>query len=64
MELINNFRNFVKESYFELQKVSWLSRKEVIGSTIVIIILILIVSFFVGLIDLGVSSLLGVFLRR
>ncbi len=42
---------FFKESYAELQKVTWLSRKEVIGSTILIIILIVILSIFVSLVD-------------
>lgn len=42
---------FFKESYEELKKVTWLSQKEVIGSTIVIIILIAILSVFVALID-------------
>ena len=43
---------FFKESYAELQKVTWISRKEVIGSTAVIIVLIAILSVFVTLIDL------------
>ncbi len=43
---------FFKESYAELQKVTWISRKEVMGSTIVIIILIGILSLFVALIDM------------
>ena len=43
---------FFKESYDELQKVTWISRKEVIGSTIVIIILVGIISAFVALIDM------------
>ena len=42
---------FFKESYAELQKVTWLSRKDVIGSTILIIILIVILSIFVSLVD-------------
>ncbi|OGR98226.1 MAG: preprotein translocase subunit SecE [Elusimicrobia bacterium RIFCSPLOWO2_01_FULL_64_13] len=42
---------FLKESYAELQKVTWLSRKEVMGSTVVIIILIGILSLFVTLFD-------------
>ncbi len=43
---------FFKESYAELQKVTWISRKELIGSTAVIIILIAIISVFVMLIDM------------
>ena len=43
---------FFRESYAELQKVTWISRKEVMGSTLVIIILISILSVFVALIDM------------
>ena len=43
---------FFKESYSELQKVTWISRKEVMGSTVVIIILVSILSVFVALIDM------------
>lgn len=47
----DKFLEFLKESYSELQKVSWLSQKEVMGSTVVIMILICILSVFVALID-------------
>ena len=46
------FISFFKESYAELQKVTWISRKEVMGSTVVIIILVSILSVFVALIDM------------
>jgi preprotein translocase subunit SecE len=49
--MLEQIAAFFKESYAELQKVTWISRKEVIGSTFVIIILIGIVSLFVTLID-------------
>ena len=43
---------FFRESYAELLKVTWLSRKEVMGSTVVIIILVGILSIFVALMDM------------
>jgi len=51
--------NFFKESYEELQKVTWLSRKEVMGSTVVIIILIAIISVFVALVDMVCLRFVG-----
>lgn len=53
---------FFKEAYAELHKVSWLSRKEAVGSTVVIIILICIMAVFVGLADFILSRVLGVIL--
>ena len=55
----NKLSTFFKESYSELKKVTWLSRQEVIASTIVIIILISILSVFVALIDLMFVRLVG-----
>ncbi len=50
--MLEQLTGFFKESYAELQKVTWISRKEVMGSTVVIIILIGILSVFVALIDM------------
>ena len=50
--MIEQITAFFKESYGELQKVTWISRKEVMGSTVVIIVLVGIVSIFVALIDM------------
>ena len=50
--MLEQITSFFKESYTELQKVTWLSRKEVMGSTLVIIILVGILSVFVALIDM------------
>ena len=57
--MIDQFMQFFKESYAELQKVTWLSRKEVIGSTIVIMVLVAILSLFVSLIDFIFLKLIG-----
>ena len=64
MEILNNARHFLRDAYNELRKVSWLSRKEVLSSTIVIIIFILIIAVFIGFVDFILSHVLGVFLRR
>jgi len=42
----------------ELKKVTWPSRKELINTTIVVLAFILIFAVVVGIIDLGLGSLL------
>ena len=64
MELINKAIAFLKEAYAELRKVSWLSRKEVTGSTVVIIVFIFAVALYVGLIDFVLSHIIGALLQR
>jgi preprotein translocase subunit SecE len=49
---------FVRESRMELKKVKWPTRKELLASTAVVIVLTLIVAFFLGFIDLGLIKLI------
>jgi preprotein translocase subunit SecE len=54
---------FLREVKIELKKVTWPSRKQTIGSTIVVIALVMIISLFLGVVDLGLSSLIRVVLQ-
>jgi len=49
---------FLRESKMELKKVKWPTRKELLASTAVVIVLVFIVSFFLGLIDLGLIKII------
>jgi preprotein translocase subunit SecE len=59
----NSVVNFVKESYIELKKVTWLNKKEVIASTLVVVILIVIMSIYIGIIDFILAKIVSLFLR-
>jgi preprotein translocase subunit SecE len=48
---------FLREVRVELRKVTWPSRKQTIGSTVVVIVLVLIISLFLGLVDEVLSRL-------
>jgi preprotein translocase subunit SecE len=54
---------YVKEAYNELKKVSWLGKKEVIASTVVVLMLIVIVAIYVGTIDFILVKIFGVLLH-
>lgn len=54
---------FFREVRAELAKVSWPGRKEVIGSTAVVIASVFIVSFFLGLVDVIIQKIMSVVLR-
>ncbi|MCI0530785.1 MAG: preprotein translocase subunit SecE [candidate division Zixibacteria bacterium] len=54
---------FVKEVRIELGKVTWPTRKEVISSTIVVVVFSIIVSIFIGVVDLILSKLAGLILQ-
>jgi preprotein translocase subunit SecE len=54
---------FLREVKIELKKVAWPSRKQTIGSTVVVIALIILISLFLGSIDIGLSSLIRTVLQ-
>ena len=60
---IDTALQFLREVKVELKKVVWPSRKQAMGSTVVVIILILLVSVFLGVIDIGLSSLISAVLN-
>lgn len=64
MKFVNQAIIFLKEVYSELKKVSWLSKKEVIASTIVVIIFILAAAIFIGIVDLVLAKILEIFISR
>ncbi len=49
---------FLREVKIELKKVTWPSRKQTMGSTAVVIVLVIIIAFFLGAIDIGLSRLI------
>jgi len=54
---------FLREVKIELKKVTWPSRKETLASTAVVIILVVIISSFLGLVDMGLSTLIRFVVR-
>jgi len=50
---------FLREVKVELKKVTWPSRKQTMGSTLVVIILVMIISLFLGVVDMGQNDLAG-----
>jgi len=54
---------FLREVKIELKKVTWPSRKQTMGSTVVVIVLVIIISLFLGLVDMGLQQLIRVVLQ-
>ncbi|MCJ7538592.1 MAG: preprotein translocase subunit SecE [Desulfobacterales bacterium] len=60
---IDTWVQFLREVKIELKKVVWPSRKQTIGSTVVVLILVMIISLFLGMVDFGLSSIIRVVLQ-
>ena len=54
---------FLREARAELKKVTWPSKKQTIGSTVVVIVLVMIISLFLGVVDMTLSSLINIVLQ-
>jgi preprotein translocase subunit SecE len=57
-----NWIQFLREVRNELSKVVWPTRKDTTAMTAVVLVFVLIVSFFLGIIDFGLSSLVRMIL--
>ncbi len=51
VRLINQAKGFLLGVRSELRKVTWTSRKELVESTIVVVVAVLIVALFLGIVD-------------
>jgi preprotein translocase subunit SecE len=60
--LFQKIIQFLMEVKIELKKVAWPSRKQTMGSTVVVIVLVFIISLFLGVVDFGLSSFIRVVL--
>ncbi len=62
-EFIRTAQQFFREVRVELKKVTWPTRKETIASTSVVLITVFLVGFYLGVVDLGLSRLIKIFLE-
>ncbi|MDH3345627.1 MAG: preprotein translocase subunit SecE [Kiritimatiellaceae bacterium] len=63
VELYNMLKTFLGEVHIELKKCTWPTRQELLGSTMVVVVSVIILGAFVGLSDLTLMKILRVVLR-
>jgi preprotein translocase subunit SecE len=56
--IIEKIRQFFREVQVELRKVAWPTRKETVASTSVVVVLVFLISIYLGLVDIGLSRLI------
>lgn len=54
-----SFFSFFGESYNELKKVRWPTRKELISYTAIVLVVTLIITVYFWAVDIGISQLIG-----
>jgi preprotein translocase subunit SecE len=58
--MFKKIAEFIQEVKLELKKVVFPTKREVIGSTWVVIITVLIAAFFLGVVDIGLSRIITI----
>ena len=58
-----NIQKFFSEVTGELKKVSWSTRQELMDAAWVVIVSAFVLGIYIGLIDLGLTRLLTLFIR-
>jgi len=61
--MFDRIKQFFREVKVELKKVVFPSREELVGSTWVVIISVIVVSVFLGIMDIGLTKLMSALLR-
>ncbi|MCK4225109.1 MAG: preprotein translocase subunit SecE [candidate division Zixibacteria bacterium] len=60
--MFEKIKQFLKEVKFELTKVTWTSKQELIYSTYVVIVVSIVLSIFIGIVDMMLSNLATILL--
>ena len=55
-ESVRQGTDFFKEAWLELKKVHWPSRKETYAATLVVIVVVVLISIFLAVVDLGLTK--------
>ncbi len=61
--MLDKIKEFFREVKIETKKVVFPTKDELIGSTWVVIITVVIISIFLGIVDLSLTKLVGMTLR-
>jgi preprotein translocase subunit SecE len=56
--IFEKVKQFLKDSKTELRKVTWPTPKQTLASTSVVIIVVVIISVFLGVVDFGLSKII------
>tara|TARA_B100000902_G_C27277691_1_gene899797 strand:- start:1727 stop:1921 length:195 start_codon:yes stop_codon:yes gene_type:complete len=57
---MNKIINYFKSINVEMKKVSWLTKKQLVNSTIIVLVFAFIISIFLFVLDFGLSEVVKV----
>ena len=63
MEFLGRVQQFFREVAAEFRRVTWPSRTEVTNSTVVVLVVVVVLAFYLGAVDVGLSRIVERVLR-
>lgn len=57
-------KSFFKDIRLEMGKVSWPTKDELIGSTVIVLVSLTLLSLFIGICDAGLSALVNIIMSK
>jgi len=60
---MQKFQQYIKDVIQELKKVTWPSREELKGSTLVVLVFAILMGCFIASVDFGLSMLFSLFFK-
>ena len=59
-----NIKNYFVGAYRELNKVTWLTKKQIVSHTILVLVISIAVAFFMSFFDFGFQEIYDFFINR
>jgi preprotein translocase subunit SecE len=60
---LENIKQFSFEVKAEFNKIAWPDKKHTMGSTLVVVVLVMLISFYLGAVDLVLGKIVGTLLK-
>ena len=60
---VENIKQFSSEVKVEFSKIAWPDKKHTMGSTAVVVVLVMLISFYLGAVDLVLGKIIGTVLK-
>lgn len=60
---VQNIKQFSAEVKTEFDKIAWPDKKHTMGSTAVVVVLVMLISFYLGAVDLVLGKIIGTVLK-
>jgi preprotein translocase subunit SecE len=55
---VEEFKEFLELSKVEIKKVTWPTKRETLTTSVAVLVLVVVMTFFLGIVDLGLSKLM------